>query len=339
MFYRFLGKTHSDGIGLDTYTFCEALGAEEANKVLRAHWDAWATEEHIKDLADKEVEALRLPLGDWTLRQYGPYVGCTDGADEKVQWLLDTAHKYNLKVLLDVHGVKGSQNGYDNSGMANRIEWLDEDHFDHSSHDYGEWMGTWNGHKYESIIQENIDWAYDTVDGLLDKWGDHPAVFAIEPVNEPWFHSDFKTLRDFYRRVRENMKAKAPHLLFVFHDSFKFSGLVWNRLFDDDDMENVVMDTHLYMFFWPKLFTIGEYSEAFNLVLSQANRVKYPVWLGEWSMATDNCAMWLQGFNDSAGKFHFDCEWVECPYSYLPDEFAVDFDRTAEKLGPFGTDE
>ena len=108
LFYRFLGKTHSEGVGIDTYTFCEALGAEEGNRVLRAHWDAWATEEHIKALADREVEALRLPIGDWTMRQYGPYVGCTDGAEEKIQWLLDTAHKYNLKVLLDVHGVKGS---------------------------------------------------------------------------------------------------------------------------------------------------------------------------------------------------------------------------------------
>lgn len=80
MFYRFLGKTHSEGVGMDTYTFCEALGADEGNKVLRAHWDAWVTEEHIKELADREVEALRLPIGDWNMRQYGPYVGCTDGA-------------------------------------------------------------------------------------------------------------------------------------------------------------------------------------------------------------------------------------------------------------------
>ena len=103
-------------------------------------------------MADREVEAVRLPIGDWIMRQYGPYVGCTDGAEDYVTWFLDTAQKYNLKVLLDVHGVKGSQNGYDNSGMANRVEWLDETHFDHQSHDWGEWMGTWNGHKYESII-------------------------------------------------------------------------------------------------------------------------------------------------------------------------------------------
>ena len=29
---------------------------------------------------------------------------------------------------------------------------------------------------------------------------------------------------------------------------------------------------------------------------------------------------------------------VDCPYSYLPDEFAVDFARTADMLGPYGED-
>ena len=47
LFYRFLGKTHSEGVGMDCWTFCEALGAEEANKVMRAHWDEWLKEEHF----------------------------------------------------------------------------------------------------------------------------------------------------------------------------------------------------------------------------------------------------------------------------------------------------
>ncbi len=67
-------------------------------------------------------------------------------------------------------------------------------------------MGKWDGKKYESIDQDAIDWAVETVDLMVDRWGSHPAVFAIEPVNEPWIKSDFPTLRDFYRRVRENMK-------------------------------------------------------------------------------------------------------------------------------------
>lgn len=116
LFYRFLGKTHSEGVGIDQYSFCEALGPDEGNAVLRAHWDSWVTEEHVKELSEKGVEVARLPIGDWTLKPYGPYVGCTEGADDKIQWFLDTAEKYNIKVLLDVHAVKDSQNGFDNSG-------------------------------------------------------------------------------------------------------------------------------------------------------------------------------------------------------------------------------
>ena len=66
------------------WTFCEALGPEEGNRVLRAHWDAWLTEEYIHKMAESEVEVVRMPIGDWTLKQYGPYVGCTDGAKEKI---------------------------------------------------------------------------------------------------------------------------------------------------------------------------------------------------------------------------------------------------------------
>ena len=47
---------------------------------MRAHWDAWLTEDHVKSLVDRNVEAVRLPIGDWTVTPYGPYIGCMDGA-------------------------------------------------------------------------------------------------------------------------------------------------------------------------------------------------------------------------------------------------------------------
>jgi len=64
--------------------------------------------------------------------------------------------------------------------------------------------------------------------------------------------------------------------------------------------------------------------------------MKYDIWVGEWSLATDVCAMWLGGFNDNNNSFQFDCQWVDCPYSYLPEPHNVDFDRTAPILGPWG---
>jgi hypothetical protein len=30
----------------------------------------------------------------------------------------------------------------------------------------------------------------------------------------------------------------------------------------------------------------------------EAENIKYPVWVGEWSLATDMCAHWLGGLND-----------------------------------------
>ena len=66
---------------------------------------------------------VRLPIGDWTLKPYGPYVGCIDGAEDWIQWMFDTCAKHGIKILLDVHAMKGSQNGFDNSGMTNRVIW------------------------------------------------------------------------------------------------------------------------------------------------------------------------------------------------------------------------
>ena len=60
LFYRFLGKGKSDGVGVDSYSFCEALGPEQGNSVMRSHWEHWVTEEHIKGLAERKVEVVRL---------------------------------------------------------------------------------------------------------------------------------------------------------------------------------------------------------------------------------------------------------------------------------------
>lgn len=60
----------------------------------------------------------------------------------------------------------------------------------------------------------------------------------------------------------------------------------------------------------------------------QADDLKYPVWIGEWSLATDVCAHWLGGFNDANTHPQYTCNWKPCPYTYLPASVAEDFDRT-----------
>jgi len=54
----------------------------------------------------------------------------------------------------------------------------------------------------------------------MDKWGHHPAMGALEPVNEPWWNTPLPTLKDFYRKARDIVHGVNPDVLFVFHDSF-----------------------------------------------------------------------------------------------------------------------
>jgi hypothetical protein len=54
-------------------------------------------------LAGREVEIVRLPIGDWTTKHYGLYIGCTDW-DWMGNWRTEGAkknkNKYETKFLL-----------------------------------------------------------------------------------------------------------------------------------------------------------------------------------------------------------------------------------------------
>ena len=71
LFYQFLGASQKWGdeapfhVGLDTMSFCSALGPVEANKQLRRHWKTWITEQQIIDLRALGTDTVRIPVGDW----------------------------------------------------------------------------------------------------------------------------------------------------------------------------------------------------------------------------------------------------------------------------------
>ena len=86
--------------------------------------------------------------------------------------------------------------------------------------------------------------------------------------------------------------------------------------------------------------TIEEHCDSYKKNLAVVKDIKYDVWVGEWSLATDHCALWLGGFKDNNVQYVYACDFVDCPYSYISNEsLAVDFDRTANYLGPYGSGE
>jgi glucan 1,3-beta-glucosidase len=132
------------------------------------------TEDIIKTLKESgAVNSLRLPVGDFLFVPYGPYEGCNDGALERIDMLLDWAYSYGLSVLIDIHTIKDSQNGFDNSGQSMGFAWTSAlssefagfTTFEHWPIRTARWMGEFDTSKasYESINYGNIQHALDVI--------------------------------------------------------------------------------------------------------------------------------------------------------------------------------
>lgn len=357
LFYQFLGTQARYGdqapekTGMDIYSFCTALGPEEANRQLRIHWRNWVTEDDIRELAQAGVNSLRIPVGDWMFAPYYPFIGCTDGSIDELDRVLDLCEKYGIKALIDIHGHIGSQNGFDNSGKTHRVQWtsiassipVGTTTFSHWPIRVAEWVGTWDEHNknYSSINYNNLNQSLTVVTLITERYASHPAILGLQPVNEPWELTPIKVLKDFYWKSYKHMKAAAPHWKFVVHDSFRFGLNYWATFMKG--CPDIALDTHIYQAWMNPGTKQDMYSNACQqkYTIASMEDALMPVIVGEWSLATDNCAMWLNGFNDNLPGFpKVTCKFVDCPINstYLGDGFpGTPLDKNKPILGPYGT--
>jgi len=92
-----------------------------------------------------------------------------DGAAEKIDWFFDMCAKYNIYILLDVHAMRDSQNGYDSSGKASDIKWIDNNNFRHWEYQAARWFGDWNSESknYDHINFFGINWGLKVHEAML----------------------------------------------------------------------------------------------------------------------------------------------------------------------------
>eukprot|EP00580_Thalassiosira_gravida_P018958 CAMPEP_0201662612 /NCGR_PEP_ID=MMETSP0494-20130426/4662_1 /ASSEMBLY_ACC=CAM_ASM_000839 /TAXON_ID=420259 /ORGANISM="Thalassiosira gravida, Strain GMp14c1" /LENGTH=715 /DNA_ID=CAMNT_0048141031 /DNA_START=301 /DNA_END=2448 /DNA_ORIENTATION=+ len=349
LFYQFLGKGVGE-VGMDHYSFCDVLGPEEGNRQLRRHWETWVTKDLIEELADSgAVNSLRIPVGDFMFQPYGPYIGCMDGAIEQLDLVLDWAHSFGLSVLLDVHTQKDSQNGFDNSGMSANFAWTsglstyprDLTTFQHWPIRAANWMGEFDPHaiNYTTINHDNIAHSLKVIEVIVDMYAGHPAVQGVEPVNEPWELTPLKLLKKFYWDAYLIVKKKAPYWKFIMHDSFRFTVDTWGGFMKG--CPDRALDTHIYQAWMDPADRLTFYNNACaqKKQIALMEREFGPIIVGEWSLATDNCVMWLNGFNDNLPGFpRSPCKYTACSDPYMGDEqpgAPVDIGKGIQ--GPYGT--
>ncbi|PWN44986.1 glycoside hydrolase [Ceraceosorus guamensis] len=213
---------------VDEWTAAQHMSFSSLQSVLTKHYDTWFTEQDMADIAAAGLNHVRLVIPYWSFKEAvgpkAPYYTFNQFAKAKqaVQW----AKKYNLKVWIDLHGVPGSQNGYDNSGRSGPIHWAnDADYYRRTKV------------ALKKLIDEFTQPAY------------RGTVTAIEPVNEPAANRNGAVknlIRQYYPEARDSIRAVGgANTLMAFHDGF-LGPKYWEGFFTPNQAKRTILDVHDY---------------------------------------------------------------------------------------------
>ena len=276
---------------IDELTFNTKLGVQEAKRQLEHHWDTWITEYDFYLLSKWGINLLRIPIGWWILGEDPRYNSAIQVLDRGIK----LAEKYNLTVLIDLHGAPGSQNGYDNSGTAC------------SNIQFGKMCATdcpadFSWHKDAS----NIEYTQHVLLTIAKRYKNSPNVFGIELLNEP-NHIDINFMKGFYNDTYFKLREIIPEeWVIVMHDDY-FNADQWKGFMQDKNVyKNVLIDTHVYFSFTTEWMGLSP-EEVLLLPCQEKSHINsmsnlLPLVVGEFSLAKDDCALYLNGFKQPTRK-------------------------------------
>ena len=260
---------------VDEYTFCLNLGQDLSHRLLTRHWQSFITEADIQAIAQTGITHIRLPVGYWALennedlKEDGlPPEPWVRGAWYYVEQCLTWAYNHKIKLLVDLHGVPGSQNGFDNSGRRGPILWQ-------------------SGPK-------NVERTLRVITRMAMQLALHPhhsALFGIEVVNEPaGWALNIDELKAFYKNAYKKIRVYFPvwTCAVVLHDAF-LGMRAWTGFMqynDPEKFENVWLDVHRYQCFDENMMTWTN-EQRFKAVESERGEFAWStknLWtfVGEW---------------------------------------------------------
>lgn len=279
LFEAFGGSDSSKPV--DEYHFCKTYGKDKAKEVLENHWSTFYSENDFKLMSEYGLNFVRIPIGYWAfeLLQNDPYVqGQVDYLNQALEW----CKTYNLKAWIDLHGVPGSQNSFDNSGLRDYLTWQSVDYYYQLSYSVlGSISSTYSSDYYKDV------------------------VIGIELVNEPLGPSlDDNKLIDFYNNGYDIVRNQGD-VPVIIHDAFFQLDYYWDNILStkiNSSIWDVIVDHHHY-----QIFSVNELkrdindhvSFACNLGNIESNEYHYNL-CGEWTAALTDCAKWLNGLGRGA---------------------------------------
>ncbi|GMM31062.1 hypothetical protein DAMA08_038070 [Martiniozyma asiatica (nom. inval.)] len=259
---------------IDEYNFCKQLGYLEAYKRLKQHWDTWITESDIIKIKDYGFNAVRIPVGYWAfkLADGDPYV---TGQEKYLFKAIEWCRKHQIKMWIDLHGIPGSQNGFDNSGQRDVLDWITN--------------------------KKNYDLGMEVLEYIYQRFGGseyEDVIIGIQNLNEPLgVHYPIESILKFNADTY-NLFNKYSSNNFVFHDAFMEPNY-WSKHMLIPD---TVLDHHYYTCFSTSQLrnSIDEHVNGVKWYTNEILKASRIQILGEWSAALSDCTRWLNGVGRGA---------------------------------------
>ena len=246
---KWMQPSFFDGTGAEDETWLNRkVSSEELIPKMKTHRDTYITESDFRLISEHGLNTVRIPVPYFIFGDRPPFQGCIEYLDRAFDW----AEKYGLQILIDLHTVPGSQNGYDNGGLTGVCKWCR-----HS---------------------DEVEFALTVLERLSQRYASRKGLFGIEVLNEPisfsvWISSPsfgkaenkleakgswfvpMRFLKKFYINAYHRMRAILPeNKAIVFHDGFRLGR--WKDFFKKNNMKNVYIDTHIYLFAMEKFIPL-----------------------------------------------------------------------------------
>lgn len=255
------------------------MNSAELKEKMKEHRDTFITEQDFAFIKEQGIWLLRIPVPYFIFGDRPPFNRCVEYLDKAFDW----AEKYGLQILIDLHTVPGSQNGYDNGGLTGVCKWCKN--------------------------PEEVEFALTVLERLAKRYGQREGLYGIEVLNEPISFLVYATapstgkavdkeeakgsgyvplpfLENFYRNAYRRLRKILPeNKTIVFHDGFRLRH--WGKFFRKEHMKNVVLDTHIYIFAMESFVPIHMpwvyqiYIKSQQRLIERIQR-DVPVVVGEW---------------------------------------------------------
>ncbi len=261
------------------------FGKEQADELVKIYEDNWVTEADFAFIKSLGMNCVRLPFTYMTLcdavtqdqatRAYvrTPYEELTLKKDAfaRLDQALELCKKYDMYLILDMHGAVGSQNGNDHSG-------------DIAMHDEGGLL--WRDDETGEICREKTKELWVAV---ATRYKNEKNVAFYDLLNEPGIkdadgnQTTNERVFDYFDELYDAIRAVDPNHAICMESCWEMANL-------PDPSEygwtNVVYQYHHYNWSSLNIYNMGFYS--LKMLQAQALDYSVPIFVGEFNVWGDS---------------------------------------------------